>query len=71
MSDASDAKMGGGLTNVEFLTEHRLCQKNSLSLESMAVCLSESVGEFFADLAVASSAGKQNTRTHGDTRKRK
>ena len=28
----------------------------------MAVCLSKSVGEFFADFMVALSAGKQNTR---------
>ena len=33
--------------DVEFLTEHRLCKKIHLSLESMDVCLSESVGEFF------------------------
>ena len=57
--------MGGVLTNVDgLLTEQRLCQrKNPLSLQSTAVCFSESVGEYFVtDFAVASSAGKQKVK---------
>ena len=40
--------MGRGLTNVVgFLTEQRLCQRKiPLSLQTTAVCLSESVGDF-------------------------
>ena len=37
----------------------------------MAVCFSESAGEFFvADFAVASSAGKQKVETHGARQKK-
>ena len=38
-------------------------EKSPLSLQTMAVCFSESVGEYFVtDFAVASSAGKQEIK---------
>ena len=41
-----------------------------LSLHTTAVCLSKSVVEFFADFAVASSAGKQKIETRGQCQKK-
>ena len=48
MHQASDAEMGGVLTNVVgFDRAKALSKKKSpLSLQTMAVCFSESVGEF-------------------------
>ena len=58
--------MGGVLTNVDgfFDRAKALSKKTSpLSLQSTAVCFSESVGEYFVtDFAVASSAGKQKVK---------
>ena len=48
-------------------------KKSPLSLQSTAVCFSESVGEYFVtDFAVASSAGKQKVKKpEGVAEKRK
>ena len=61
---ASDAETGGVLTNVVgFDRAKALSKKGPLSLQTTAVCFSESVGEcFVTDFAVASSAGKQKIK---------
>ena len=65
---ASDAETGWVLTNVvDFDRAKALSKKKrTLSLQTTAVCFSESAGEFFvADFTVASSVGKQKVETRG------
>ena len=65
--------MGGVLTNVVGFCQSRgfVKEKIPLSLQTTAVCFSESVGDFFVtDFMVALSVGKQKIETCGGRQKK-